>query len=359
MATQVKTFVYKKVDDIELRVDVHVPRTASAAPFPVLFWIHGGGCVQGRRQAVAPHLRRAVDHHNIVVISPDYRLAPQARLPTILGDVGDAYLWAINSLPELLPGALDTTRVAVSGSSVGGYLASWLSLGKTPSVPLGVPELRRIKGLGLIYPITTFNSTFWSEPREPYGGYLSPDISRDARWATFLDPAAPTVSNTDSQEWEALPVKYREERGKGGDPLRNWFYSYAQQFAPDHGLDRQNFSPEQIAQGLLDEYDVSRWITSEHERIRAEGLTTQLFIVHGDADKAVDVAQGRGLAKVASSLGWTVQYEERTGADQYVRFPQAYVRRYANHYGTLLTRSRSSQFDGTSGSGSEELRLIL
>lgn len=319
MTARVHTFVYKNVEDLELKVDVHFPSEQGTEPHPVLFWIHGGGCVQGRRQAVPPHMREAVSKYGIVVVSPDYRLAPQTRLPTILSDVGDAFLWATHALPTLLPVAVDPHRLVVSGSSVGGYLASWVGWGKTPSVPLGSPELRGIQALALIYPITTFNSRFWSEPREPYGGTLPSHITDDQRWKVFLDPSSPAVVNTDQNEWASLPVEAKTGRQRGQDPLRNLLYSYAQQFAPTYGLDRLNFSPEQISQGALEEYDVPHWLQAQYKRIQSSvgpNGPLRLFVVHGDADKAVDVAQGRQLAKLAAELGCQTVYEEVPGKDQ-------------------------------------------
>jgi acetyl esterase/lipase len=55
------------------------------------------------------------------VVSPDYRLAPQTRLPEILKDVRDLFHWVRTELPSKLPAgvAVDVSRVASSGSSAG------------------------------------------------------------------------------------------------------------------------------------------------------------------------------------------------------------------------------------------------
>jgi acetyl esterase/lipase len=55
-----------------------------------------------------------------VVVSIDYRLAPQVKLPAILDDVGDACDWVRQRGPELF--RIDPTNLFVMGQSAGGYL---------------------------------------------------------------------------------------------------------------------------------------------------------------------------------------------------------------------------------------------
>lgn len=55
-----------------------------------------------------------------VVVSPDYRLAPETKLPSIIEDVQDAYRWVHEQGPRLFN--IDPGRLAVAGGSAGGYL---------------------------------------------------------------------------------------------------------------------------------------------------------------------------------------------------------------------------------------------
>lgn len=116
----VKTFTYKRVGDLEIRADVHLPARSASGPHPVLMWIHGGALIFGGRQGlprIAPELLAA----GVVIVSIDYRLAPETRLPELVDDVADAYRWICRDGPELFNA--DPHRVAVAGGSAGGYLA--------------------------------------------------------------------------------------------------------------------------------------------------------------------------------------------------------------------------------------------
>lgn len=116
-----RTHVYKRVNGLEIRADVHLP-TTGAAPRPVVVYLHGGSLINGNRQSVekwrptSPLLEAGV-----VVVSLDYRLAPETKLPGVVADVEDGFRWVREQGPGLF--GADPKRVAVAGSSAGGYLA--------------------------------------------------------------------------------------------------------------------------------------------------------------------------------------------------------------------------------------------
>jgi acetyl esterase/lipase len=104
-------------------VSVHVFRPASARPrTPALLWIHGGGMVLGDAAQDSDFCRRIADQLNIVVVSVEYRLAPEHPFPTPLEDCYTALQW-IASQPDI-----DPARIAIGGESAGGGLAAALAL---------------------------------------------------------------------------------------------------------------------------------------------------------------------------------------------------------------------------------------
>lgn len=114
----VQTFVYKKVNGLEIKADLH--RANDAIRRPVLFWIHGGALISGSRGGITRPIKRSFLEAGYAIVSIDYRLAPETKLPAIIEDVRDAYTWLHERGPELLN--IDTRRVAVAGGSAGGYL---------------------------------------------------------------------------------------------------------------------------------------------------------------------------------------------------------------------------------------------
>jgi acetyl esterase/lipase len=88
---------------------------------PLVFWIHGGGLIGGSRRDLLAGHRNAYLAVGLGILAVDYRLAPETRLPRIVGDVLDAYEWAATVGADEL--GVDPTRIALVGHSGGGYLA--------------------------------------------------------------------------------------------------------------------------------------------------------------------------------------------------------------------------------------------
>jgi acetyl esterase/lipase len=113
-----QTFTYKKADTLEIKADVY--READDRPRPVVVWLHGGALIMGHREGVSQRLKDAMLNAGYVVVSLDYRLAPETQLPQIIQDIEDGLTWVHDRGPELFHA--DANRIAVSGGSAGGYL---------------------------------------------------------------------------------------------------------------------------------------------------------------------------------------------------------------------------------------------
>ena len=115
---QPETFAYKKVAGLEIKLDLW-PAPA-AGRLPVAVWIHGGALIMGSR-TLSPNTRvlNALQTAGFRVISIDYRLAPETKLPGIIEDVEDAFRAIRNRASEW---NIDPGRLVVSGGSAGGYL---------------------------------------------------------------------------------------------------------------------------------------------------------------------------------------------------------------------------------------------
>src|SRR5215472_80091 len=117
-ASTPRSYTYRTVDGLALEADVYRP--AGAGTTPAILWIHGGALIMGMRHSIRRwQLHRYLDH-GYTVVTIDYRLAPETKLPAILDDVQHAYAWLRSASGTL---GIDPHRIAVLGHSAGGYLA--------------------------------------------------------------------------------------------------------------------------------------------------------------------------------------------------------------------------------------------
>lgn len=120
MTSTPMTHTYKTVGDCQIKADVYRPPAASA-PTPAIIYIHGGCLIYGSRKGINPRQLAEYLHAGYAVVSIDYRLAPETKLPEIIADLQDAFRWIGESGPRLFD--VDLQRLAVVGHSAGGYLA--------------------------------------------------------------------------------------------------------------------------------------------------------------------------------------------------------------------------------------------
>jgi acetyl esterase len=110
-------------DDFEIPLRIYRPRALpdSRDDVPVVMWFHGGAFVLGNVVDYDPICSRIAAGVGAVVVSVDYRLAPEHRAPTAAHDCVDATTWVHVSGDVL---RADTSRLAVAGDSAGGNLAA-------------------------------------------------------------------------------------------------------------------------------------------------------------------------------------------------------------------------------------------
>src|SRR5438552_7554585 len=94
-----KTYAFKKVGDLEIKADVYQP--VADKNCPVVIWIHGGALIMGDRKGIDGDLRNMLLKAGYAVVSIDYRLAPETKLPAILEDVQDGCHWVREQGPDL------------------------------------------------------------------------------------------------------------------------------------------------------------------------------------------------------------------------------------------------------------------
>ncbi|MGK5631777.1 alpha/beta hydrolase [Streptomyces sp. URMC 123] len=107
--------------DPDVAVRIYRPHQARGA----VVWLHGGGFVMGDLDTEHPWAARLADGSGAVLISVDYRLAPEHPFPAALDDAYAALLWTAEHAAEL---GIDPERIAVGGHSAGAGLAAAVAL---------------------------------------------------------------------------------------------------------------------------------------------------------------------------------------------------------------------------------------
>lgn len=112
------TVTYKQVDGHAIKADIFHDGTTRQRP--AIVWIHGGGVINGHRESIPAQVRQFASDNGYVLVSLDYRLAPETKLPAILTDIEDAFRWLRAEGAQRF--GIDPDRIAVSGGSAGGFL---------------------------------------------------------------------------------------------------------------------------------------------------------------------------------------------------------------------------------------------
>jgi acetyl esterase len=106
-------------------IRVRVFRPSAETGLPLLLWFHGGGWVTGNLDTHDQLGRLLADASGTIVVSVDYRLAPEAKFPAAADDALAAYEWALAHADEV---GADRGRIAIGGDSAGGNLAAVVAL---------------------------------------------------------------------------------------------------------------------------------------------------------------------------------------------------------------------------------------
>ncbi|HAK90191.1 MAG TPA: lipase [Massilia timonae] len=123
---------------------VHIFTPEGKGPFPIIVYYHGGGFVIADTKVYEASVRALAKGAKAIVVSADYRRAPEHKFPTQPEDAFAAYKWAIDNASQFNG---DPTRVAVAGESAGGNLATVVSMmARNQKAQLPVHQL-------LVYPV--------------------------------------------------------------------------------------------------------------------------------------------------------------------------------------------------------------
>ncbi|PIN25326.1 Arylacetamide deacetylase [Handroanthus impetiginosus] len=180
-----KDCLFDKKHNLHLRL--YKPRSPPPATnLPILYFFHGGGFCVGSRTWPNCHscCLRLASALQVLVVSPDYRLAPEHRLPAAVDDAFSAVKWlqnqalfsnsGVGGADEWLGEGIDFERVFIVGDSSGGNLAHHLAVELSRGSPGLAPV--RVRGYVLMAPFFGGTVRTKSEAEGPPEQYLNLEI---------------------------------------------------------------------------------------------------------------------------------------------------------------------------------------
>ena len=251
------TYAFKTIDDVTIEADVY--RHEDTVKRPVIVWLHGGALIIGSRSGVPQQLKDLASEHGFVIVSLDYRLAPEAQLAAIIEDLTDGLIWVRESGPELYDA--DSSRLVVAGASAGGYLAlmSGFTIDPPPTAIVSYWGFGDLRG-------------DWTT--EPNAAYLKGNlIEEEVAWAG-VGAEVLTSTNQENGRGRATFFMYLKQTG-------NWTKAVS------------GFDPETEAEELEPFCPIQNL---------SEDYPPTLFL-HGTADNDVPVGQSIEMAAALESMG--------------------------------------------------------
>ncbi len=265
-SSQPQTYIYKKVAGCEIKLDVFGARGSGLKPVAV--WIHGGALIFGSRKKSpdSPLVRTLLDT-GFSVVSIDYRLAPETKLPGILEDVRDAFYWIRSNAEKL---GVDAKRSVVCGGSAGGYLTLMTALILKP----------KPKALVSYWGYGDIAGSWYSRP-DPF--YLrQPAVTRDeARSVVDHGPLAESPENERVRFYlycRQQGLWPKEIAGRDPSLHQQWF----RQFCPLRNVSREH-PPTMLVHGTADTdvpYEQSKLMA---DRLGAVGVDREFVPVRDGA----------------------------------------------------------------------------
>lgn len=250
-------------------VRIYWPPGHDGAPSPVVLYFHGGGFVVGDLDTHDGSARQHAVAADAIVVSVDYRLAPEHPYPAAVEDAWAATTWVAENGPEI---AADSGRMAVAGDSAGGTIAAVMA-----------QQARDHAGPRIAFQLLWYPSTLWDSTLPSFAeNATAPILDRKAvaefsRWyagEVDMSNPPPAMAPGRAPNLSDLPPAYIGVAGH--DPLRDDGIRYGELLAAA-GVPVEVHNAETMVHGYLGYAGVVPAATAAAER----GLAALRTALHG------------------------------------------------------------------------------
>lgn len=227
----------------DLPIRIYRPAGTESGPAPVVVFFHGGGFIAGDLDTHDGTARMHAAEAGAVVVSVDYRLAPEHLFPAAVDDALAATQWVSAHADEL---GVDPARLAVAGDSAGGNLAAVVAqLARDNGGPAIAFQL-------LWYPATTYDGTLPSFTENANAPIIDSAaiaaLTRAYVGDLDLSNPPPMLAPARAENLAGLPPAYIAVAGH--DPLRDDGIRYGELLAAA-GVPVQVHNAETLIHGYL------------------------------------------------------------------------------------------------------------
>ncbi|OBI08528.1 lipase [Mycolicibacter heraklionensis] len=227
----------------DLPIRIYRPAGTESGPAPVVVFFHGGGFIAGDLDTHDGTARMHAAEAGGVVVSVDYRLAPEHLFPAAVDDALAATQWVSAHAAEL---GVDPARLAVAGDSAGGNLAAVVAqLARDNGGPAIAFQL-------LWYPATTYDGTLPSFTENAHAPIIDSAaiaaLTRAYVGDLDLSNPPPMLAPARAENLAGLPPAYIAVAGH--DPLRDDGIRYGELLAAA-GVPVQVHNAETLIHGYL------------------------------------------------------------------------------------------------------------
>jgi acetyl esterase/lipase len=291
-----KTHTFKSLGGLKILADVY--RAEDRETRPVVVWIHGGALITGSRTSVPKNLLDLCRKEGYALVSLDYRLAPEVKLPEIISDIEDAFTWLRISGPKLLN--IDPDRMVVTGGSAGGYL----------TLMEGLRDRPKPRHLVAYWGYGDVDGDWYTPPSEFYR--KRPIDEKDDAYRAVGKVLTGVEGNSEEQKARGRFYLYLRQNGlwtkevTGFDPVKE--KAKLDPFCPVRNVTR-DYPPTMLVHGTEDTdvpYELSAAMAKElmsnkvvHHLVTVRGAGHGLS---GGEKKAVEEAHDRALAFIREYL---------------------------------------------------------
>ncbi|KZT34668.1 hypothetical protein SISSUDRAFT_1052467 [Sistotremastrum suecicum HHB10207 ss-3] len=211
-----------------ITVRAYIPEAGANETFALMLWMHGGGYMAGDRETDDLDLRSYCVSENIVIVSVDYRLAPEHLFPTAVNDCYEALKWVLRKATTL--SADPAKGLIIAGLSAGGNLAAVLPVIARDDPLFTTPITGQFLQMPLICHKDEYPDRFKADLHSIDDLADSPFLTRLALNKTCktvkIDTKSPLFSPLLAASHKGLPKTYFQICGR--DPLRDEDIAYAQ-----------------------------------------------------------------------------------------------------------------------------------